>query len=188
MPKLTKHPLIFDNCLIINITDLKKWNYLKSNQHKSGIISWEVNGINLAKVKIAVNISSTISPEVTISYLSKENTISYDIKLVSVPSNLGKGSIYYFLCPFTLKRCRKLYLVNDYFIHRSAVPNGMYSSQIKSKKWRHIEKIYGPNFNINKCKELLYSKYFKKYYNDRPTKRYLKLKEKIIREDISFNI
>lgn len=33
----------------------------------------------------------------------------YDIQVISKPSNLGKGLIYYFLCPVTSNPCRILY-------------------------------------------------------------------------------
>jgi len=36
------------------------------------------------------------------------------------PEYPGKGVIWHFLCPATRKRCRKLYLVDTYFLHREA--------------------------------------------------------------------
>lgn len=64
-------------------------------------------------------------------------------------------------------------------MHRSALPNGMYSKQIESKKWRQLEKIYGSYFDLEKLYDELYNKHFKKFYNGKPTKRYLKLMHKI---------
>ena len=51
----------------------------------------------------------------------------------------------------------------------------MYESQIQSKKWREIEKIYGVCFDVDNLYEQLYSKHFKKFYAGKPTKRYLKI-------------
>ena len=99
--------------------------------------------------------------------------------MVSIKSNLGKGKIWYFRCPFTGKRCRKLHLIDERFMHRSALPSGMYSSQTHSKKWRLMEKVYGCYFDVDRYYEQLYSKHFKTHYNGKPTKRYLKLMRQI---------
>jgi len=64
-------------------------------------------------------------------------------------------------------------------MHRSALPNGMYSCQTYSKKWRLMDKVYGCYFDIDRFDEELYSKHFKTHYNGKPTKRYLKLMRKI---------
>jgi hypothetical protein len=64
-------------------------------------------------------------------------------------------------------------------MHRSAIPSGMYSTQTQTKKWRQLEKVYGAYFDSEKHFEELHSKHFKTHYNGKPTKRYLKLLEKI---------
>ena len=114
-----------------------------------------------------------------LNYNCDETNYNYNIQLVSIPSNLGKGKVWYFLCPYTQKRCRKLHLIDEIFIHRSAMPSGIYSKQIHTKKWRYLEKVYGNYFNKEKYYKQLYSKHFRKFYNGKPTKRYLKLMEKI---------
>lgn len=116
-------------------------------------------------------------------YKFREEPRNYKVNLVSIPSNLGKGVIWYFLCPETNKRCRKLYSVSGYFLHRQAFRGCMYESQTKSKTWRQIEKVYGSYFDSEKNYELLYSKHFKKFYNGKPTKRYLKLMKRINEAD-----
>lgn len=87
--------------------------------------------------------------------------------------------VYYFHCPFTDKRCRKLHFINQRFMHRSALPSGMYEKQIQSKKWRQMDKVYGCHFELDHHYKELFSKHFKKYYNGKPTKKYLKLMQKI---------
>ncbi len=54
----------------------------------------------------------------------------------------------------------------------------MYESQTRCKKWRQWNKNFGSYFEIDKCYEEIYSKHFKKYYNEKSTKRYLKLMQK----------
>ena len=38
-----------------------------------------------------------------------------------------------------------------------------------------MSKVFGSYFEIDKCYDEIYSKHFKKFYKDKPTKRYLKL-------------
>ncbi len=64
-------------------------------------------------------------------------------------------------------------------MHRSNLPSGMYSTQTESKKWHQMSKLYGSYFELDKLYGQLYSKHFKKHYNGKPTKRYLKLMNKI---------
>ena len=104
---------------------------------------------------------------------------NYKVSLVSIPSNLGKGVIWYFRCPQTNKRCRKLYSIGGYFFHREAFNGCMYDSQTRSKKWRLMEKVFGSCFDIDNHYEEIYSKHFKTHYNGKPTKRYLKLMRQI---------
>jgi hypothetical protein len=114
-----------------------------------------------------------------LNYKYNDEPRKYKVLLVSIPSNLGKGKIWYFLCPQTLKRFRKLYSISGYFLHREAFNGYMYSSQTKSKKWRQIEKVYGCYFDSEKHYRELYSKHFKTHYKGKPTKRYLRLMHQI---------
>ncbi len=70
-------------------------------------------------ISIQVNTISE-SPYTELDYKCDSEPIKYIIYLVSVPSNIGVGKVWYFLCPNTGKRCRKLYMINTYFLHRSA--------------------------------------------------------------------
>ena len=55
----------------------------------------------------------------------------------------------------------------------------MYESQTKSKSWRQIERIYGSYFDLERMYSQLYQKYFKTHYNGKPTKKYLKIANRI---------
>lgn len=96
-----------------------------------------------------------------------------------MPSNLGNGDIWYFLCPVTKKRCRKLYSIGGYFLHREAFNSCMYESQTHSKYYRSLDKRFGGVFKQERLYEELYSKHFKKFYNGKPTKRYIKIMQEI---------
>lgn len=94
-------------------------------------------------------------------------------------SNLGKGRIWYFLCPETNKRCRKLYLIGGYFLHREAFKGCMYESQSKSKNDILLSKRVGSYFALSDLYEELNRKYFKRTYNGKPTKRFLNIVSRI---------
>ena len=116
---------------------------------------------------------------VELDYKYNDEPRKFKVKLISMPSNLGKGKIWYFLCPQTKKRCRKLYSISGYFLHREAFSGCMYECQTRSKTWREREKSFGSHFEIDKYYEEIYSKHFQRYYRGKPTKRYSKLMRKI---------
>jgi len=105
------------------------------------------------------------------------------LNLVSVPSNIGKGVVWFFICPNTSKRCRKIYLGDTYFLHRRAFKGCFYEKQTYSHKNRQLYKYFEAEFGIDKVYEQIYSKHFKKEYAGKPTKRYLKLKRQIQQAD-----
>lgn len=174
MPKQYTFPTLLDDVLQISITKLKEWGYLNPEQYRRGTINWSYNGEKTSSISIRVDTNGLI-PCITLDYKSSGEPINYKVYLTSVPSNLGKGKIWYFRCPHTNKLCRKLYLIGDYFLHRTASTNGMYQCQTTSKKWRFIENAFGSFFETDKLYKELYSKHFKKYYKGKPTKRYLKI-------------
>lgn len=115
----------------------------------------------------------TDQPYIQLSYTyNKEESVNYKVDLVSVPSNLGKGKLWYFVCPKTGNRCRKLYGAGKYFLHREAYPDAMYESQTYSKFKRKMDKIFSTVFCVDDLMEELYSKHFKTHYDGEPTKRY----------------
>ena len=57
------------------------------------------------------------------------------IKLHTEPSNLGNGTVQYFLCPYTSHKCRKLFLDGKTIASRYAFSN-IYSIQKESRSGR----------------------------------------------------
>lgn len=166
-----------ESCKTVSITKLKEWDYL-NNGIKSGIISWSISG----EVQSRIGIKSTIlehNKYITLEYTQNGESIKYDVRLISIPSNLGKGSVYYFVCPNTGKHCRKLYHNSKYFLHREAFRYLYYEKQIQSKKTRELHSIFDKAFLKDEVYEEQYKKYYKTHYNGKPTKRYQKLINKI---------
>lgn len=179
MPKFPTFPYLFDEEKNISTSKLLQWGYLKMNTRKRGTITWSRNGVETSSIGIEIIMQETEVSELRLIYTCQDVKYNYGILLEPVPSNIGDGKVWYFICPFTGKRCRKLHLINGKFKHRSSLPGGMYSTQTKSKKWRQIEKVYGCYFDSERHYEEIYSKYFKKTYNGKLTKRYKKLLIKI---------
>ena len=178
MPKTPTFPTLFDEVLQIDISKLKQWQYLNHTQFKNATLTWSRNGNKTGSISILINTLNE-QPYIELDYKYNDEPRKYKVKLVSMPSNLGNGKIWYFLCPQTNKRCRKLYLIGGYFLHREAFNGCMYESQTHSKNYRQMGKVFGSYFEYDRCYDEIYSKHFKKYYNGKPTKRYLKLAQKI---------
>lgn len=178
MPKPQTFPLLFDEVKHLSITDLKKLKYLTKNARIKGVVRWKRNGTETGCISVETSINNT-NGTVHLQYTCNGTDYDYKVRLVTMQSNIGNGLIWYFICPFTAKRCRNLYLISERFMHRSALPSGMYTTQTHSKKWRNIEKVYGNYFDVDHYYMELYKKHFTKHYNGKPTKRYSKLMEKI---------
>ena len=178
MPKPYTFPTLYNEALQIDISKLKGWSYLNPEQIKSGTITWSRNGNPIGSISIQVNTHSE-QPYIELDYKYRDEPRNYKVRLVSIPSNLGKGLIWYFLCPQTKKRCRKLYSIGGYFLHREAFKGCMYETQTQSKKYRQLDKILGAYLKSDNLYSELYKKNFKKTYAGKPTKRYLRIMEQI---------
>ena len=152
MARYSTYPYLFDEEKYISTTKLLKWGYLKDYIFKRGTITWSSNGIKTSSLGINIKIDDYES-YIKVNYKCNETDYNYKIQLVSIPSNLGKGIIYYFICPYTGKRCRKLHLINESFMHRSNLPSGMYSIQTESKNWRQMSRLYGSCFKLDNLYE-----------------------------------
>ena len=187
MPKPHTFPTLFDEVKTVSISFLTKHGYLKPNQWQSGTVTWSRNGNKTGSISIQVNIQSE-QPYIELDYKCNEAPIKYRVQLVSAPSNLGKGVVWYFVFPRTGKRCRKLYLADTYFYHREAFKGCMYEKQTQSKKSRYLDKMIGAYFKTDQLFEQLYKKHFKKQYAGKPTKKYLRIVNQIKKaESISYH-
>jgi hypothetical protein len=178
MAKFPTFPTLYDGLKTVSISFLAKYGYLKPNHRQSGTISWSRNGSKTGSISIMVDTQAE-SPYLELNYKCDEAPINYRIQFVSVPSNLGKGVIWYFVCPNTGKRCRKLYLVDTYFYHREAFRGCLYEKQTQSKKYRQLDKTFGAYFRSDDLFSEVYKKHFKKSYAGKPTKRYLRIMKQI---------
>jgi len=180
MPRNCTFPTLYDEALTISISKFKEWGYLNPGQHVRHTLTWRNMGIKTGQTSLIIN-TLTKKPYIELEYKYMDKPINYQIFLISKPSNLGKGIIWYFLCPRTNKSCRILYLVGGMFLHREAFLGCMYEKQTYSHNVRNQFRTFELHFNLDKLYEKLYSKHFKSYYAGRPTKKYLILKKSIQR-------
>lgn len=178
MPKPPTFPTLYNEVLQIHISKLKGWGYLDPEQIKSGTLNWSRDGNPTDSISIQVNTHSE-QPYIELDYKYRGEPRNYKVYFTSIPSNLKRGEIWYFVCPHTKRRCRKLYSIGGYFLHREAFNGCMYETQTQSKKYRQLDKTLGAYFKSdNLCSEL-YKKNFKKSYAGKPTKKYLRIMEQI---------
>lgn len=173
MGRYSDLPILYDFCKILSISDLKKWNYLRPNYIKTGTIEFK-SCYDILNLTVKV-VADMVEPYAELSYKVNDNVINYRVDFELLPSNLGKGKVWYFLCPITKVRCKKLYLIGNYFQHRTAYGKGYYQTQTLGLKDRYLIRLYDMAEKSSKARSELSKKYFKKYYKGKPTKRYLKL-------------
>lgn len=172
MPKHSNFPTLFDEVLQINISKLNEWGYLKPGFKTSTTIQWSREGRQMASIGLLVNMDEMY---IILNYHYGDQLRRYRVWIVAVPSNLGRGVVYYFRCPNTGKRCRILYQVGGYFLHRDASPGSYYESQIQGKRMRTLERMCKPVFKRDQLYEELNKPYFKRHYDGKPTRRYAQI-------------
>ncbi len=168
MGRRSNYPIIFDELKIVTITDLKKFGYLKTGNRK-GNLRWKCRGEYTGDVDIIVWLSETDrrgSLQFIYTY-NKEKHYHYFVDLIAVPTNLGIGLRWYFLCHVTGERCTKLHLANGYFQHRSGIKGAFYETQTRSRYSRLDDRYW-------RSQEQIFTPYLKSHYRGRPTKRFLR--------------
>ena len=163
----------YEDCRRLKISDLKKLGCLTYGQHGTMPLIWKSNGEVTAKINIHLYITSE-DPKIILEYTCNGDPRKYQIDLITMPSNLGRGVIWYFRCHYTGKLCRQLYLADGYFLHRSGLKNTIYSIQNYSKKSRQLYKYFGGLDSVDNAEKKIYAKYSKPYYNGQQTKWYKK--------------
>lgn len=181
MPKVSTFPILFNECKTLSIYDLKKLNYLRPGYFTSGVINWVESNTGEKRGSISIQVTARLpNPFILLSYTyNNDKPIDYRVGLVSIPSNLGKGLVWYFVCPVTGKRCRKLYLVGAKFLHRKAFTGCYYEKQTFSHIARSQIKLFDKYAGVDKAYEKIYSKHFRRQYKGRITKRYARLLKQI---------
>lgn len=171
MPKTPSFPTCLDEVNQISISSLKSLGYLRPDEVVSGSFGWTRNGKSLGSIAVEVSLPDSY---IELEYGFNGKPISYRVMLESIPAHFG-GNNWYFICPVTGKRCRKLYGIGEYFLSRFAFPSAMYTKQTKSKGSRDILRLFEL---VKTSSEFLSKPYVRTMYKGKLTKRYRRLLER----------
>ena len=164
MPKSRTVYSYLDKSLQINIKDVQK--LLVKGCNKGLHWQWP-NGSNIL---MHLNYQGD-QPVMKLLYSVNGESIQLTVFIVAKPSNLGKGNVWYFICPVSGLHCRILYDVQSKFVHRKAYPGQHYYMQVHSKTNRLIESLLPrQEAAIEKCKPHT----LREWYAGRWTKRYIR--------------
>lgn len=156
----------------VELSYLLKQGYLRKGAITKGSYYWTIRGSDSGNITI---VSAWLKDEIYVRLLyrfgSGEDAKKYDtrVDIVTVPSNLGKGEVMYFLCPATNKRCRVLYNAYGFhgFVSREAYSHRLYySTQIASKRQYAIERAHRLEDELEK----IYNSSRRGYYAGKKTR------------------
>lgn len=131
---------------------------LQKDCHYAGSLTW-TNGSSCTFESKYDKEEKYVRLKYTLTEFGSGKKLEYDykIQLTTLPSNLGKGEVLYFLCPQTRTPCRVLYRAYGSHIYtsRQAYPNRIYYPlQVSSKRsiyndryWR-LENILQPLYKM----------------------------------------
>ncbi|WP_026994798.1 hypothetical protein [Flectobacillus major] len=176
MPKYATFPLLIDSSVFLSITKLKKTGYLEPFSCKSGVITWYRKEQPIMSASFMVD-TVEFPSYIKVSFDYNNEPRTYKITLKPRESNLGKGEYYYFICPYSGKQCRKLYIQDGKILHRTCLKGAMYNLQVRSKKERFIDTKFGAYFEREHILSQSRQKYLKRHYKGEITKRYAKILE-----------
>jgi hypothetical protein len=163
---------LLNNTHSISVGKLNKCDFLRGP--KLGVISWQKGERLIADIIIYVDVCAD-SPSMELIYEFGGEPVHQTISLTPVPSNLGTGVTWYFTCPVTGKRARKLFFINGQSVHRDAHKGSMYFSQTLSQKDRQLKKLMDGAFAEEKIDE----KHFTPFYRGKPTVKYKSIMKKV---------
>lgn len=173
-------PPLLNDCLSISINLLKRRGLLVPGKRQVGFLQWERGGQVINSIGIEIYVSAEDQEGfMHLEYIAGGMAKHPTFDLIAVPSNLGVGLVWYFICPETGKQCRKLHLIGSNFMHRTAAKGCYYEKQIKSRKQRELQQGFDALFGTDVIFEQMNSKHFKRYYRGKNTRRYSGLLDKL---------
>lgn len=172
MAKHRTWPILFEECKRIELSYLWKRYAMWIPLHIQTSLLWTRRGQPAGNINLIID---TREMYIELDYKYGDEPRRYRVQLVSVPSNLGKGRVWYFLCPQTGRRCRILYGVEGWFFHRSAFRGCCYDRQTYSKQSRLLDYTIFPrqieiSDQLSRCR---------KTYRGKPTRRYKSLMRRL---------
>lgn len=179
----------------LDLRIMLKDDSIQRNRHIGGSMSWERGGSISFESKLYENEKYLRVMYTTTDRYGIAENYDYKIQLVSVPSNLKKGTVLYFKCPRTGKRARVLYSAygNDLFLHRDYYKDHhgkrlFYNSQTTSKDWYNNTMYFNYKRQVAAYENYLHTfKQWRRTYGGKETKHFKRLrqlKEKMLYYDM----
>jgi hypothetical protein len=150
----------------INVTALRRLGYFNPTYEAKGSIQYTKGGKPITRVYF----ETSSEAELLLNYTWGGFNITQRIAIVKKASNLKKGSLYYFVCPYTSKYVRNLYLpqgVTQFASNYTFKPPIYYESQTHSKHYKPV----GQCFHVEQLLARLESARNQSQYNGQETKR-----------------
>lgn len=189
MPKHPTYPLILDRCYTVSIGNFRRWGALSPGRYQSGSIHWGEEGERQASVGYCAFIDLAPGKAyIQFNYNYDGEPMQWRVPLLSMPANIGKGLVWFFRCPITGQRCKKLHLVDGRFMHRSAVRGAMYKRQAESKKWRLVSRLFDLYDVQAGVWDEIHKPHFKAEYRGKETRRCVRLMRKLRRAESGMNV
>ncbi|HET8899320.1 MAG TPA: hypothetical protein VFN09_11165 [Rhodanobacteraceae bacterium] len=123
-----------ESALCLDLRQLFALGALRADCKASGTWRWTRNGETSASIGYRAKLG-TDGGSLALDYFTERDgerrNITCTVPLVTLPRHYG-GRIWYFVCPYTGRRARKLYKWGpiDWFCHREAIkPKSTYASQ-----------------------------------------------------------
>lgn len=158
----------------IELSYLLRQGFIKRNQELSGMLTWS-NGSRISFASVFTEKESYIRLSYYLeSHTGERTNHDYKIQLTTIPSNLGKGEVIYFVCPQTGRRARILYRCygSPIWKCRTAYQYRIYyESQQCSKLDFHNRRYWA----LEKELERLYKIRRKKSYQGKETRSYKRI-------------
>lgn len=161
---------LYDDFRCFTVHELKRHGMLRSGflHH----LAWFSGGEKTSSIGIVTRLTDP-DPHLILSYTFADGEKVYNrVNMLFVKSNLDKGGYWHFICPFTEKPCRKLYLHNRHFKSRAALPPDVrYKSQTITAGSRSLSQYFDASETVETREEILKKPYAKDKYRGVKTRR-----------------
>ena len=177
----------------INITALRRLGYFKEAIQATGRINYTQCGTLITSLYI----HTVDGNKVTFKYTWNGEEVIQEIGIGKRPSNLSRGDLYFFVCPYTRKYVRNLYLpigAKQFASNYAFTIPLYYESQTHTKYYKAV----GQCLHLEKQIEKIENARNQSHYNGQLTKRtkrinalytkYAQASEKSLQDLINLNI
>ncbi len=174
---------ITSRCSRLDLRVMLRYGQIKNGCRIVGSIEWTFGG-SVSYISDCTGTTKYLRLMYTCKNRNGETIqMDYCITIDTVPSNLGKGELLYFVCPKSNKRALVLYDAygSQIYAHRDWYKDAygmsiLYNSQQTSKQWYANTRYFYVKREVDSLKEQIVGKKYKKvHYKGQPTKDFKKL-------------